>query len=80
MIECAAQLASYLTHKVLGAARFVGLAGVDQVKYRGTVEPPCRFVVVGKTVEIRPRQTKCATQGFVEGTMVFEGMIRGMLL
>ena len=80
MIECAAQLASYLTHQILGVDRFVGLAGVDQVKYRGTVEPPCRFVVVGKLMEVRARRTQCATQGYVNGTMVFEAVITGMLL
>ena len=78
MIEVAAQLSSYLKSIMLGGDGFFGLAGVDQVKYRGTVEPPCRFVVVGRGVEVRPRRTKCQTQGFVDGTMVFEAVISGM--
>jgi len=80
MIECAAQLSSYLTHRVLETDRFVALAGVDEVKFRGTVEPPCRFVVVGRGLEVRPRRIRCATQGFVNNTMVFEAVITGMLL
>lgn len=80
MIECAAQLASFLTRRLLGGERFVGLAGVDQVKYRGTVEPPCRFVVVIRTLDVRPRRAKYAAQGFVGDTMVFEAVITGMLL
>lgn len=78
MIEVAAQLASYLTHEIIGTSRFIGLTGVDQVKYRGTVEPPCRFVVVGKGLDVRPRRTKCYTQGFVGSKMVFEAVIHGM--
>ena len=80
MIETAAQLASYMTHRLLAADRFVALAGLEQVKYRGTVEPPCRFVVVGHALDVRPRRTKCMSQGFVDGTMVFEAVITGMTL
>ena len=80
MLEVAAQLASYMKYRILGRETFFGLTGLDQVKYRGTVEPPCRFVVVGHGVEVRPRRTRCLTQGFVNGTMVFEAMISGMSL
>lgn len=80
MIEVAAQLASFLGHLVNGRDFFMGLTGVDDVKYRGTVEPPCRFVVVGRALDARKRRTKCATQGFVDGTMVFEAVITGMAL
>ncbi|MBU0640182.1 MAG: beta-hydroxyacyl-ACP dehydratase [Planctomycetes bacterium] len=78
MIEVAAQLVSYLTHVVLDDDRFIGFAGIDRVKYRGTVEPPCRFVVVGRGLEIRPRRTITAAQGFVGTRMVFEATITGM--
>jgi 3-hydroxyacyl-[acyl-carrier-protein] dehydratase len=80
MIEAAAQLSSYVTHKALQVERFVGLTAVNDVKYRGTVAPPSRFVVVGQALDLRPRRTKCATQGFVNGNMVFEAVITGMLL
>jgi len=78
MIEVAAQLASFIKHHLLGGEGFFGLIGVDQVKFRGIVEPPCRFVVIGQALEVRPRRTKCLTQGFVNGTMVFEAVITGM--
>jgi 3-hydroxyacyl-[acyl-carrier-protein] dehydratase len=78
MIEAAAQLASYLTHRVLGDDRFIGFVGLDDVKFRGTVAPPCRYVIVGRAREVRPRRTVCQTQGFVNNTMVFEGTITGM--
>jgi 3-hydroxyacyl-[acyl-carrier-protein] dehydratase len=80
MIEIAAQLSSFLTHQVIQGDKFVGLAGVDEVKYRGAIVPPCRFVVVGQLLEIRPRRIRSASQGFVDGTMVFEAMITGMIM
>lgn len=80
MIEVAAQLTSYLTHVLLGTEEFLGLVGVDGVKFRGTVEPPCRFVVVGQALEARRRRVEFGTQGFVDGSMVFEARITGMLV
>ena len=78
MIEAAAQLASYLTHKLLDMEGFIGFAGVNNVKFRGTVSPPARFLIVGRGKQIRRRRTVCETQGFVDGTMVFEAEITGM--
>jgi 3-hydroxyacyl-[acyl-carrier-protein] dehydratase len=78
MIECAAQLASYLYHHLLPKMGFLGFTGVDGVKFRGIVEPPCRFVVVGRGVQVKPRRMICASQGFVGDMMVFEGTITGM--
>jgi len=78
MIEVAAQLASYLTQRILGTEGFVGFAGVDKVKFRGTIKPPSRFVIVGRGKQVKRRRTVCETQGFVDNTMVFEGEITGM--
>lgn len=78
MIEAAAQLSSYLYHQVFPGRGFLGFVGVDNVKFRGVVQPPCRFVIVGRGRDVRPRRMVCETQGFVDGTMVFEGEITGM--
>lgn len=78
MIEAAAQLASFLHHKLFQKPGFLGFVGVDRVKFRGTVEPPCRLVLVGRGVELKPRRMVCETQAFVGSTMVFEGVITGM--
>jgi len=78
MIEVGAQLASLLYSQFFGVGRFLGFAGVDGVKFRGTVEPTCRLVVVGKGIEVRPRRTICDVQGFVGSNMVFEARITGM--
>ena len=78
MIEAAAQLASYLYHRLFPDMGFLGFTGVDDVKFRGTVAPPCRLVIVGRGVQMKPRRMVCASQGFVDSTMVFEGVITGM--
>lgn len=77
MIELAGQLAAYLFH-VAGRTGFLGFAGVDGVKFRDAVEPPCRLVMVGRGLENRARRLVLAAQGFVGRTMVFEGIITGM--
>ncbi len=79
MIEAAAQLASFFTHKLTDlGGRFLGFGGVDQVKFRGSVTPPARLILVCQALEVKPRRSLCYVQGFVNEKMVFEGKITGM--
>ena len=78
MIEAAAQLASFLTHYMLGFEGFIGFSGVNNVKFRGTVTPPARFVIIGRGKNVKRRRTVCECQGFVDSTMVFEAEVTGM--
>jgi 3-hydroxyacyl-[acyl-carrier-protein] dehydratase len=78
MVEAAAQLASFVYLRRGFAAKFVGFAGVDNVKFRGQVVPGDRLLVLGKAVEIRNRRFICDAQGLVNGTMVFEARVTGM--
>jgi len=80
MIETAAQLVSYWTMKRNPGKGFLGFGAVDQVKFRGTVVPGDRILMLGKMVEIRPRRCSGATQAYVDGRLVFEGIITGMWL
>lgn len=81
MIETAAQLASYQYHTHFrDAGGFLGFVGVDAVKFRGSVQPPARFVVVGRALELKRRRMICAVQGFSGTQLVFEGQITGMLV
>ncbi len=77
-IEAAAQLASYMFLCRLEGQRFMGFAGVDDVKFRGQVVPGDRLLLLGVEIECRPRRSICALQGLVRGTMVFEARITGM--
>ena len=78
MIEVAAQLASYVGRTLFSEIPFFGFGGVDEVKFRGAVIPPERFIIIGKCIEARRRRVICSTQGFVKDTMVFEGLITGL--
>jgi len=59
---------------------FLGFGGVDNVKFRGVVVPGQRIGMLGRMLEMRPRRCKAATQGFVDGRLVYEGVITGMWL
>ncbi|MEX0775635.1 MAG: 3-hydroxyacyl-ACP dehydratase FabZ family protein [Phycisphaeraceae bacterium] len=78
MIEAAAQLASFLTLKRMPNLAFMGFAGVDDVKFRGMVTPGDRLVLIGHSLEFRPRRCICAAQALLNGTIVFEATITGM--
>jgi 3-hydroxyacyl-[acyl-carrier-protein] dehydratase len=78
MIEAAGQLASFLYHYTFPNSPFLGFVGADKCKFRGAVEPPARFVLLGRGLQVKPRRVVCEMQGFVQGTMVFEGEITGM--
>lgn len=78
MIESAAQLSSYVFRQVVDTDAFLGFTGVDGVKFRGTVEPDCRFVIVGRGKQFKARRMITDVQGFVGHALVFEGQITGM--
>ncbi len=80
MIESAAQMISYFTKTVTKIDGFIGFGGVTDVKFRGQVLPGMKLVLAGKLIELRPRRAVGLTQGFVDGTMVYEGTITGMLI
>jgi 3-hydroxyacyl-[acyl-carrier-protein] dehydratase len=80
MIETAAQLVSYYAMTALPGKGFLGFASVDDVKFRGTVKPGQKIVMIGKMAKMQARQCVGDTQGFVNGEMVFEGRITGMWL
>lgn len=78
MIETAAQLVSYYAMTNSPGHGFLGFAGVDGVRFRGTVVPGQRVIMIGHMLEMRPRRCVGATQAFVNGEMVYEGLITGM--
>lgn len=78
MIEAAAQLASYMTIMRMPSVRFMGFAAVDQVKFRGMVTPGDRLLILAKGIECKPRRCICDAQGWVKGSLVFEGRVTGM--
>ena len=82
MIEMAAQLSSIIFHKKLNTEGkvFFGFAGVDKIKFRGSVPPDSDYVMVARAIKFRPRIASFEVQGFVDGKMVFEGEITGIVV
>lgn len=78
MIEAGAQLASLLFLLRMPDQKFLGFSGVDDVKFRGMVQPGDRLLLLGQEIEFRPRRCICAIQGLVNGQQVFESKITGM--
>jgi len=80
LVEAAAQLSTWLYREVTGDERFFGFGGIDGVRFRGVVAPGDTLVLVSRVRETRSRRAVFDVQAFVEGRMVFEGTITGMVV
>jgi 3-hydroxyacyl-[acyl-carrier-protein] dehydratase len=79
MVESAAQLLSFFVNEVLGEHTFIGFASIDSAKFRATVQPGQRLLLLGKITKFRPgRKYDAYIQGLVNNTMVFETEVSGM--
>ena len=80
MVEAAAQLSSVYYHLIepAVAGKFVGFGGIDQIKFRGTVQPGDKLILVIKCRDMRPRRGIFYSQGIVNSKLVFEAVISGM--
>jgi 3-hydroxyacyl-[acyl-carrier-protein] dehydratase len=79
MLECAAQLAAFVQQKLLPSeGGFLAFGGVDGAKFRGSVTPPSRIILLGKVIEARARRFICEIQSYCNGAMAFEGVITGL--
>jgi 3-hydroxyacyl-[acyl-carrier-protein] dehydratase len=79
MIESAAQLLSFFVRQIMGLQGFIGFASIDSAKFRSTVEPGERLLLLGKITKFRPgRKYDAYIQGVVNNTMVFETEVSGM--
>ncbi len=78
MIETAAQLVSYFMMSQSPDGGFMGFAGVDKVKFRGAVVPGQRIIMIGRLTETRRRRCVGVTQAYVDGRLVYEGIITGI--
>jgi 3-hydroxymyristoyl/3-hydroxydecanoyl-(acyl carrier protein) dehydratase len=82
MCEAAAQLSAYYAKKAkLAEAGTVGLGGLDSIKFRGPVVPGDRLVLMLKRGRVRKNVMFTADfQGFVNDTLVVDGVIKGVVL
>jgi 3-hydroxyacyl-[acyl-carrier-protein] dehydratase len=83
MIEGAAQVTSFLIKRASGweADRFVGLAGLNDVRFRGQVVPPARVHFVGARGSVSgSRLARFPAQAFCNGQLVLDMELLGVLL
>jgi len=81
LCEAAAQLCSYYVGKEkLFDSNYVGLGGLDEVRFRGMVRPGDRLVMVCRMVREKRMMAQCYAQGFVGTKMVFDGKVQGFPL
>ena len=81
MLEAAAQLSSFFCTKYFEKEDwFIGFGGVDKVRFRGTVRPGDHLVLVAVAKRLTPRISLFATQGLVQGKIVFEAEITGVTI
>jgi 3-hydroxyacyl-[acyl-carrier-protein] dehydratase len=79
LCEAAAQLCSYYTiTQGLLQGDFIGFGGLENVRFRSTVRPGDRLVLIGKAIRLHRRQTIFNVQGFVGNTMVFHADVIGV--
>jgi len=80
MIEAAAQMCSVYQAMVHPSKGFFGFGGVDKVKFRSTVVPGDRLILIGRAVSVHPRRSIFEAQGVVGDKLVFEGTITGIAI
>lgn len=78
MIEAAAQLASYACLVRLSGETFMGFTGAQDVRFRETVRPGDRLIILVEQVELRRRRSISLAQGWVDSRLAFEAKIIGM--
>jgi 3-hydroxyacyl-[acyl-carrier-protein] dehydratase len=81
MCEAAAQLCSYyIVTQGLMQGDFIGFGGLENVRFRSTVRPGDRLVLIGKCIKLHRKQTIFNVQGFVGSMMAFHADVIGVPL
>jgi len=82
MCEAAAQLSTYdyMVRSQCPPETFLGFGGLDEVRFRGIVEPGVRMYFAAQPIRMRSRMFTYAAQGYVQGELVFEAQIMGVIV
>ncbi|MBK8269654.1 MAG: beta-hydroxyacyl-ACP dehydratase [Planctomycetes bacterium] len=80
MVESAAQLSAFIQQKLIPDEGIMGFAGINDAKFRDSIFPPARIILVAHVIDKRMRKFQCLVQAFVNGRMAFEGIIAGTKL
>jgi 3-hydroxyacyl-[acyl-carrier-protein] dehydratase len=81
-LEAAAQLATwhFLSFHATDPSQFVGFGGLNETRFRGVVTPPARLLLVAKSMRVRQSMFTYAAQAYVEGKLVMETEILGVIV
>lgn len=81
MVESCAQVSTVLMKKRMNwEGGFIGLAGLDNVRFRGTITPPALVHFVSKVGQHSSRMARYPAQCFMNGKMVMEMELLGVQL
>ncbi len=80
LCECAAQLASFYSRKYnLLDGEYLGFGGMEKVRFRKSVFPGSRLIIVAKKYRLRKgKRAEFEFQGFVDDDLVFTGNMIGV--
>lgn len=81
-VEGAAQLCSYhfLVTQPSMQNRLVGFGGLNDTRFRSVVKPPARLYFAAKPLRLRASMFTYQAQGFVDGKLVMEAEVLGVIL
>jgi 3-hydroxyacyl-[acyl-carrier-protein] dehydratase len=79
-IEAGAQLTSFMFYNRRGEPCIVGFTRIENTVFRGKVRPGDRLLILSREIKYRPRIFISAIQGLVDGKVVFESKITGMVI
>ncbi len=80
MIEAVAQVSSFLFRKRTSEAGFLGFTRCDDSVFRGQVVPGDTLLLLVKELKFSQRRFTCRGQGLVDGRLVFESTVTGMVI
>jgi 3-hydroxyacyl-[acyl-carrier-protein] dehydratase len=80
MIEAGAQLASFMQKNKYNREGFLGFTRCDDTVFRGQVVPGDTLYLAGQEVESTARRFISRVQGLVNGKIVFESTVTGMIM
>lgn len=78
MVEAAAQIASFFMKRIYGLKGFIGFSGIEKTKFRETVVPGDRLLLLSHISKVRSRQFGADVQGVVNGKIAFNTHVVGM--
>lgn len=79
MVEGAAQVATVLWKELASLEGVtIGFGGLENVRFRGKVEPPARMFFLARADKIGSRMAAFPTQALVDGKLVFHATILGV--